>query len=122
MIFSPEAIFCPGKEFRWGGSFSGRKLSDGIFPQGDSFPFPGEVVSPCGDSFLLPQGGSFSWAMWLPRGCSSLGWRFSPRWGDVSVGEELCSPRMERSLGEGGFPAGRDFGQGGGFPGVGFGS
>ncbi|CAM6016511.1 unnamed protein product [Sphagnum balticum] len=58
--------------------------------------------------------------MWLPRGCSSLGWRFSPRWGDVSVGEELCSPRMERSLGEGDFPAGKDFGQGGGFPGGGF--
>jgi len=54
-------IFSLVKEFRWGGSFSGRKLSDGIFPQGDSFQFPGEVVSrwgdssPRGDSFLLPQ-------------------------------------------------------------------
>jgi hypothetical protein len=28
----------------------GRKLSDGIFPQGDSFQFPREVVSPWGDS------------------------------------------------------------------------
>jgi hypothetical protein len=50
MIFSPEEIFSPGKEFRWGGSFSGRKLSDGIFPQGEFFQFPGEVVPPWGDS------------------------------------------------------------------------
>ncbi len=50
MIFFPEEIFFPVKEFRWGGSFSGRKLSDGIFPLGDSFQFPGEVVFPWGDS------------------------------------------------------------------------
>ncbi len=55
MIFSPEEIFSPGKEFRWGGSFSGRKLSDGIFPQGDSLQFPGEVVSTPSPGVIVPS-------------------------------------------------------------------